>query len=91
MLGGDADTPQEAVGSMDVLTRDAFINPWRVEPTRPQVLYAIGLCRSELPYAERVETIASFPALDAQEMSELIDRLAEVRAARLKRLRRSRR
>lgn len=73
---------------MDVLEKEAFINPWRTAPTGPQVRYATTLCRSELPYAERLATIASFVTLDSVGMSELIDHLADVRAKRLKRLRR---
>lgn len=80
---------------METLEKDTFeppvINSWRQAPTTAQVAYATGLCRTELPYAERVRTIATFPALDSHAMSELIDTLAEVRAARLKRLRRARR
>lgn len=76
---------------MDVLERDAFINSWRLAPTEAQVRYATGLCRTELSYAERVRTIASFAALDSRGMSELIDELAGVRARRMKRLRRSKR
>jgi hypothetical protein len=70
------------------------VNPWRRLPTPPsreQVRFAIDLCRSELPYAERVATVRSLSVLDSQAISELIDRLKDVRAKRLARLRRSRR
>jgi hypothetical protein len=82
---------------METLEKETFeppvINSWRqvLPPTAGQLAYATGLCRTELPYAERVHTLATFPALDSQEISALIDELAEVRAKRLKRLRRSRR
>ena len=76
------------------LEKDTFetpqINPWRQMPTSEQIRYATDLCRSELPYAERVHTIASFAALDRPAMSELIDQLARVRAQRTSRLRRGR-
>jgi hypothetical protein len=78
-----------------VQEREAFqppvINPWRRAPSREQVRFAIDLCRSELPYAERVATIRTFEVLDSAEMHELIGRLKEVRARRLARLRRQRR
>lgn len=70
------------------------INPWRrppVPPSREQVRFAMDLCRSELPYAERTATIRTFDTLDSAAMSELITGLLEVRAKRLARLRRSRR
>ena len=70
------------------------INPWRrppMPPTREQVRFAMDLCRTELPYAERVDTIASFEVLDIGTMSELIDRLKGLRKVRLARLRRARR
>lgn len=77
------------------LERDAFeppvINSWRqapVAPTDAQARYAESLCRSELPYAERVATIETFGALDYAAMSELIDRLVDVRERRMRRLRR---
>lgn len=77
---------------METLEKDTIAAPvidsWRRTPTPDQIRYATGLCRSELPYAERVTTIATFPLLDSREMSALIDELAEVRAARMKRLRR---
>lgn len=82
------------------LEKDAFeppvINPWRQKPTwrrpsREQVRFAIDLCRSELPYAERVATVATFDILDSQAVSELIDHLKNVRRERLRRLRRKRR
>lgn len=87
---------------MDVQTleKDAFeppvINPWRQKPTwrrpsREQVRFAMDLCHSELPYAERVATVATFTELDGPAISELIDHLKEVRRERLKRLRRKRR
>jgi hypothetical protein len=81
-----------------VQEKEAFevptINPWRrlpLPPTREQVRFAIDLCRSELPYAERVATIAGFGVLDGAAMSELIDHLMRLRAGRLARLRRARR
>lgn len=84
--------PRRWVDEMtDVLEKDAFINPWRTAPSDAQVRYATGLCRTELPYAERVRTIATFGSMDSQAISDLIDRLADVRARRLSRLRRSRR
>jgi len=64
------------------------INPWRQKPSAAQERYAADLCKSELPYAERVKTIASFPAMDAAAMSELIDHLSDVREKRMARLRR---
>lgn len=80
---------------METLEKDTFappvINPWRLAPSEAQVRYATSLCRSELAYAERVETIATFPLLDSQEISQLIDELTEVRAKRMARLRRLRR
>lgn len=80
---------------VETLEKDAFetpqINPWRLGPSRDQILYATDLCRSELPYAERVRTIATFPELDSREISDLIDELAGVRSRRMKRLRRQRR
>lgn len=68
-----------------------IVNSWRVVPSREQIHYATDLCRSELPYAERVAVLASFEVLDAREMSGLIDELAAVRRKRMARLRRSRR
>jgi len=65
------------------------VNGWRQRPTERQTSYATSLCRSELPYAERQATIASFPALDFGAMSDLIDELAAVRAKRMARLRRT--
>lgn len=67
------------------------INSWRSMPSPAQIRYATNLCRSELPYAERVATIASFPALDGRAMSELIDTLRGLRDKRMARLRRTRR
>lgn len=87
----------EAENAMDAQTleRDVIdrpiVNPWRQAPTREQIRYATDLCRSELPYAERVRTIRTFDVLDVHEVSELIDRLRNVRAKRLARLRRNRR
>lgn len=87
----------EAVNPMDAQTLEKdvidrpIVNPWRQTPTREQIRYATDLCRSELPYAERVRTIATFDVLDAREVSELISRLGELRARRMARLRRSRR
>jgi len=70
------------------------VNPWRrppAPPSREQVRFAMDLCRTELPYAERVATIRTFSELDSAAMSGLIDWLKDVRAQRLARLRRSRR
>jgi len=79
---------------VDTLERDVFdppvINSWRHAPTRDQIQYATDLCRTELPYAERVRTIATFTVLDSREISDLIDSLALVRAERLRRLRQRR-
>jgi len=69
------------------------VNSWRrppTPPTREQVRFAMDLCRTELPYAQRVDTIASFSVLDIGTMSELIDQLKGLRARRLARLRRKR-
>jgi hypothetical protein len=74
----------------DVVDRPV-VDPWRRAPTRTQITYATDLCRSELPYAERVRTIATFEVLDQQAMSELIGELAAMRERRLARLRRARR
>lgn len=82
---------------METLEKDTIetpvINSWRrsTKPTRDQIAYAADLCRSELPYAERIRTIRTFDVLDAAAISELIDELARVRAARMKRLRARRR
>lgn len=77
------------------LEKDAFelpvINPWRLRPTREQVRFATDLCRSELSYAERAAVVRTFTELDRTAMSELIDRLKDVRAKRLARLRGARR
>lgn len=76
---------------METLEKDTVetpvINSWRRQPSLAQTRYATALCRSELPYAERVRTIATFPALDSTAISELIDELVEVRERRMKRLR----
>lgn len=81
-----------------VQEKEAFelptVNPWARRPTPPsreQVRFAIDLCRTELPYAERVATIRTFSVLDSLAMSELIDRLKDVRSKRLARLRGARR
>lgn len=81
-----------------VQEKEAFelptVNPWLrppAPPSREQVRFAIDLCRTELPYAERVATIRSLSVLDSAAVSELIDRLKDVRAQRLARLRRTRR
>jgi hypothetical protein len=85
----------EAVDAMHAQTLDKDtidrpqIDSWRRTPSREQIRYATDLCRSELPYAERVATIASFPSLDGAAISELIDTLAAVRQRRMARLRRS--
>jgi hypothetical protein len=82
---------------METLEKDTIetpvINSWRrsTKPTRDQIAYAADLCRSELPYAERVRTIRTFEIMDGAAMSELIDRLAQVRRDRYARLRRKRR
>jgi len=78
-----------------VQDRDTYepltVNSWRplrrLRPSREQVRFAMDLCRTELPYADRVATINTFDRLDGQDMSELIDRLKDVRARRLARLR----
>jgi hypothetical protein len=71
----------------DEITRPV-INPWRRAPSPAQTRYATDLCRSELPYAERVATIATLADLDSQAVSELIDELKQIRAKRMARLRR---
>lgn len=67
------------------------VNPWlrprRIRPSHEQVRFAMDLCRTELPYAERIDTLNTFAVLDGLAMSELIDRLKAVRAKRLARLR----
>ena len=77
---------------METLEKDTIkapvIDSWRRTPSAGQIRYATDLCRSELPYAERVATIATFPLLDSRDMSALIDELAEVRRQRMSRLRR---
>lgn len=65
------------------------VNSWRRRPSADQVRYATDLCRSELAYADRVATIATFPALDSHAISELITELAGVRNKRMARLRRA--
>lgn len=79
---------------METLEKDTIERPvidsWRRTPSAEQVRYATDLCRSELPYAERVRTIATFPALDSQAISELITELNRVRDRRMARLRRAR-
>jgi hypothetical protein len=76
---------------METLEKDTMeapvIDSWRRAPSQAQTRYATALCRSELPYAERQATIATFPALDSREMSGLIDKLEEVRSRRYRRLR----
>jgi hypothetical protein len=81
-----------------VQEKEAFelptVNPWRrppAPPSREQIRFAMDLCRTELPYAERTATIRTFSVLDGAAVSELIARLKDVRAKRLARLRRSRR
>lgn len=82
---------------METLEKDTIetpvINSWRrsIKPTRDQIAYATDLCRSELPYAERVRTIRTFDVMDSAAISELIGRLALVRQKRLARLRSQRR
>ncbi len=77
---------------METLETEEFVPPvidsWRRSPSAEQIRYATDLCRSELPYAERTATVATFPALDNQAISELISGLAEVRRRRMARLRR---
>lgn len=78
---------------METLEKDTFvppvINSWRLTPSEGQIRRATHLCRSELPYAERVATVASLTVLDSREISVLIDKLAGVREQRMKRLRRA--
>lgn len=80
---------------METVEQETFtppvVNGWRRAASARQVRYATDLCRTELPYAERVAAIATFPVLDSQEISDLIDKLTEVRQQRMARLRRSRR
>jgi len=82
---------------MDTLEKDTIEQPvidsWRRthKPTRDQIAFATDLCRSELPYAERVRTIRTFDVMDSGDISELIGRLCKVREARLERLRRAKR
>jgi hypothetical protein len=80
---------------METLEKDTIaapvVNSWRRKPSVGQIRYATDLCRSELPYAERTATVATFTVLDSKEMSELIDELKAVRAKRLDRLRAKRR
>jgi hypothetical protein len=81
---------------METLEKDTIetpvINSWRRtwKPSRDQIAYATDLCRSELPYAERVRTIRTIDVMNSGDISELIDRLAKVRKDRLARLRRTR-
>lgn len=81
--------------STQVMDRDVIdrptVNPWALKPTPEQTRYAMDLCRSELPYAERVATIESFPALNRPAMSQLIATLVDVRERRMARLRKARR
>lgn len=63
------------------------IDSWRRAPSRDAIQYATDLCRSELPYAERQATIATFGSLDSRALSELIDELKGVREKRMARLR----
>jgi len=76
---------------METLEKDTVetpvINSWRRAPSLAQTRYATDLCRSELPFAERQATIATFPELDSAAISELIDELKAVREKRLARLR----
>lgn len=80
---------------METLEKDMIeppvIDSWRRTPTREQIAYATDLCRSELPYADRVKTIATFTVMDSRAISDLIDTLADVRRKRMARLRRARR
>lgn len=73
-----------------VQEKDAYelptINPYRRKPSREQVRFAMDLCRTELPYAERIATLNTFSVLDSREMSGLIDGLKDARAKRLARL-----
>lgn len=70
----------------DVVDRPV-IDSWRSGPSDRQVRYATDLCRTELPYAARQATIASFAAMDARAISELIEELSALRAQRMARLR----
>lgn len=76
---------------METLEKDTIetpvINSWRRRPSAEQTRYATDLCRSELPYAERVATIATFESLDSTAISALISELETVRQKRMKRLR----
>jgi hypothetical protein len=83
-----------------VQEKDVFepptVNPWlrpprTIRPSREQTRFAIDLCRTELAYAQRVATINTFAGMSSDAMSELIDRLKDLRAVRLARLRRRRR
>lgn len=71
----------------DVVDRP-HVNGWRVAPTERQKAYAASLCRTELPYAERVRTIESLNVLDFSAISDLISELEDVREKRMRRLRR---
>ena len=77
---------------MDAQEKDVFelptINPWRQEPTREQVRFALDLCRSELPAPEYAATRDSLRELSRAEMSILITRLKDKRATRMHRSRR---
>lgn len=70
---------------------EPVVNSWRKRPSREAVRFAIDLCRSELPYAQRSASVASLGAMGASDVSEMIDRLKELRATRLARLRGKRR
>lgn len=70
---------------------EPVINSWRKQPSREAVRFAIDLCRSELPYAERAAVVTNLGAMSVGDVSELIDRLKGLRAARLARLRGKRR
>jgi len=71
----------------DVIDRP-HVNGWRIVPTERQKSYAASLCRTELPYAERVATIEALESLDCGAVSALIEELERVRSERMKRLRR---
>lgn len=88
-------TPEEGEGTMstqqaerDVIDRP-HVNSWRVVPTDRQLRYAESLCRTELPYAERVVTVRSLETLDCSAVSALISRLELVHKQRMARLRRT--
>jgi hypothetical protein len=78
------------VQERDIIERP-IVDPWRRRPTREQIRFAMDLCKTELPFAERVATIRTFAVMDCREMSGLIDQLKDIREKRLARLRGKRR